>query len=134
MIHIRIGYECGDRLDCDMYKKCKYKPYWYKLNNAYVEIRRFFEYRLHIKLPWPIYITGKYARLSGTSKCPYNKTRHYTCHDCDYCGGPLLRECTCEERNETPYNERPQVENKWEQPCHYFKKWEFADDYKTEKF
>ena len=132
MIHINIGYQCGDGLNCDKYKKCKYKARWYKLHNMSVEIHRFFEYRLHIKLPHLIYIGQKWERLSGTSKCPYHKSRHYTCYDCKYVCGALLRDCTCKERNDTPYKERPVVENKWETPCAYFEKCEWADDYKTE--
>lgn len=133
MLHIRIGYECGDRLNCDMCQKCKYKAKWYKLHNMSVAIHRFFEYKLHIKLPHLICISSKWERFSGTSKCPYHKSRNYTCYDCEYLCGEFLRECGCKERNETPYKERPVVENTWDKPCAYFKKCSWADDYKKNK-
>ena len=77
MLHITIGYECGDGCYCDKYKKCKYKSKWHKFHNISVKIHKFFEYRLHIKLPHLIYIDQKWERLSGTDKCPFHKSRFY---------------------------------------------------------
>ena len=133
MIHINVGYKCGDELHCNMRKKCKYRAKWYKLHNISVEIHRFFEYRLHIKLPHLLYIGQRWERLSGTDKCPFHKSRNYTCYDCKYICGDLCRECSCKERTDTPYNERLTVENEWGKQCGYFEKCEWADDYK-EKF
>lgn len=132
MIHIKIGYKCGDGLHCDKYRKCKYRAKWYKLHNISVDIHRFFEYRLHIKLPHLISIGQNWVRLSGTNKCPFHKSRYYDCYDCKYIGGSLLRDCTCKERNETPYKERLYIENEWGRACGYFEKCNWADNYKTE--
>ena len=134
MIHINMGYECGDALDCDMRKKCKYRAKWYKFNNMLVDIHSFFEYRLHIKLPHLIYIGQRWKRLSGTNKCPYHKSRYYDCHDCKYVGGELLRTCYCSERTNTYYkNRKPDIETEdWGKRCAYFEKCDWADDYKCQ--
>ena len=79
---------------------CKYGKSFYKLHNFSVELHRFFEYRLHIKLPYLIYVDKKWKRLSGTDKCPYNKSRNYTCWDCKYQAG--IEECSI------PYDDRKQ--------------------------
>jgi hypothetical protein len=131
MLYINIGYECGDRLHCDKHKQCKYKGS-YKFHNLSVSLHRFFEYRWHIKLPHLLYIGKKWERLSGTDKCPFYKERYYSCYDCNYVGGDLLKECNCKERIETPYKERLQdVETKdWDKRCAYFEKCAWADDYK----
>ena len=134
MIHFYIGYECGDYLDCDKSKKCKYKPKFYKLHNLSVTIHRFFEYRLHIKLPYLINICQIWKRLSGTSKCPYHKSRNYDCYDCEYVTGYLLRECSCKERIDTPCNERlSPIKTEWGYRCAYFKKCPWADNHKIEE-
>lgn len=130
MIHIKIGYKCGDNLHCDMRKKCKYRPKWYKLHNMSINIHRFFDYRLHIKLPHLFFISQRWERLSGTKKCPYHKSRNYTCFDCKYVGGNLCRECYNKERNDTPYDKRIRKETEWGSQCGYFEKCEWADDYK----
>ena len=130
-IFITIGYKCGDGLDCNKYKKCKYRARFYKLQNMSVSIHRFFEYKLHIKLPHLIYIDQEWKRLSGTAKCPFHRSRNYTCYDCKYVGGNLLRDCLCEERNNTNYKERAVIKNEWGQKCAYFEKCDWADDYKT---
>ena len=130
MININIGYQCGDALDCIMQKRCKHRAKLYKLHNASVSIHRFFEYRLHIKLPHLIYIGQRWERLSGTNKCPFNRSRNYTCYDCVYCSGDLCRDCGCSERNDTPHSERLSIETEWGKKCGYFKKCEWADDYK----
>ena len=132
MIHIKIGYECGDALHCDKRKKCKYRAKWYRFHNMSVSIHRFFDYHFHIKLPHILFINQEWKRLSGTKKCPFNKSRYYSCYDCRYSGGPLCRECLCDERNKTPYNERPVIKTEWGDQCGYFEKCEWADDYKNE--
>ena len=129
-MRINMGYECGDALHCDKSKKCKYRPKYRKLHNISVDIHRFFEYRLHIKLPHLLYIGQRWERLSGTKKCPFHKSRHYTCYDCQYVCGEILRECGCNERNNTPYKERLEIETEWGSQCGYLKKCEWADDYK----
>jgi hypothetical protein len=132
MLHINIGYECGDRLHCDKCKQCKHKGN-YKFHNLSVSLHIFFEYRLHIKLPHLLYIGKKWERLSGTDKCPFHKERYYNCYDCKYVGGELLSECKCEARNNTTYKERlPYIHTKdWGKRCAYFEKCAWADDYKN---
>lgn len=134
MLHLQIGYQCGDGTDCDKYRQCKYRAKWYKLHNLSVSIHRFFEYRLYIKLPHLICISQKWERLSGTDKCPFNKSRNYTCYDCKYICGDMLRECECKARVEAPLKEQlPDVETKdWGKRCAYFDKNEWADDYKSQ--
>ena len=129
-----ISYECGDYLHCDKSKQCKYKPRFYKLHNLSVKIHRFFEYRLHIKLPYLIRIYQTWKRLSGTSKCPYHKSRYYDCYDCKYVSGELFRECSCKERINAPCNERlSPIKTEWGYRCAYFKKCPWADNHKIEE-
>lgn len=132
MLHIQIGYQCGDGSHCDKYKQCKYRAKWIKFHNLSVRIHNFFEYRLHIKLPHLIHISQKWERLSGTDKCPFHKSRRYTCYDCRYICGDNLEECCCPERYGVPFKERlPDVETEdWGTRCAYFDKCEWADDYK----
>lgn len=124
VVHINIGYECGDALHCDMRKKCKYRAKWYKFHNMSVEIHRFFEYRLHIKLPHLLCISQKWERLSGTRRCPYHKSKYYSCYDCKHVCGELLRECNCNSRVDTSYENRlPDVDTEdWGKRCAYFEK------------
>ena len=130
---ITCGIDCGDRTNCPHYRECKYKSS-YKFHNFSVDIHRFFEYGLHIKLPrLPICINREWLRLSGTDKCPYKMPRNYTCYDCEYGSEILLRDCICEERTNTPYEEQkrcdPDIWHKYGQ-CGYFKKCAWADDWK----
>lgn len=129
MIRIKIGYECGDALHCNMRNKCKYRAKWYKLHNLQVSIHRFFEYHLHIKLPYLIHVRQEWKRLSGTKKCPFGKSRCYTCYDCKFSSGCIDGECLCKERRETPYKEHIIRETEWGKQCGYFEKSKWADDY-----
>ena len=124
------GYDCGDSCDCNMSKKCKHINH-HRFHNFSVKLHRFFEYKLHVKLPHLIYITKKYVRFSGTHMCPYNKPRNYICHDCEFICGPLLRDCRCKD-NKGSYLETTYVDDHWGRKCKYFKKCSWADDYKTE--
>ena len=130
MIHINIGYECGDGLHCDKYSQCKHRAKWYKFHNISVSLHRFFEYRLNIKIPYLLYIGQEWKRLSGTEKCPFHKSRYYSCYDCKYMGDPLDANCICNVRNNTPYKERLEIQTEWGNQCGYFEKCEWADDYK----
>ena len=85
-IKITCGYQCRSACYCDCAKKCKYRK-GFPFSNWYVSIRRFFEYQLHIKLPYWLFITKTYTDLSGTTKCPFKKERRYTCFDCKSHGG-----------------------------------------------
>ena len=61
--------------------------------------------------PHLIYIGQKWERLSGTDKCPFRKSRHYSCYDCKYIGGELLRNCYCPEKINTYYKDwKPDIE------------------------
>lgn len=130
MFIINIGYECGDGTHCDKYKQCKYRARWHKLHNLKVNIHRFFEYKLHIKLPYLISIGQNWVRLSGTDKCPFHKSRNYTCYDCAY-NMSFDEACSCKERVETPYDKRlPDVPvDGWDDMCPYFNKCDWADNY-----
>ena len=85
-IYITYGYQCGDSSSCDCRHKCRHCGS-YRFHNFSVDFHRFFEKYLHIKLPHLLHISRKWVRLSGTTKCPYNKSRLYTCWDCQYCDG-----------------------------------------------
>lgn len=85
VIQIRFGYRCGD-MYCDCASKCKYKT-GTRLHNLSVTVRRFFEYRLRIKLPKFFIFYKEWSRLSGTIKCPFRKQRIYTCADCKFQAG-----------------------------------------------
>lgn len=134
MIKINLGYECGDGAYCDKYIKCCYKEKWIKYHNFSVHVHNFFEYNFGIKLSYLIYVYQIWKRLSGTSLCPFHKPRRYSWYDCKYIHGPLLRECSCKERSNTPYNERkPDIQvEEWGNLCAYFEKSELADTYKYE--
>ena len=127
MIHLTIGYECIDQCDCDKRKVCKYRGR-YKFHNLSVSLCRFFEYRLHIKFPYLLDIGQKCERLSGTDKCPYHKSRNYTCYDCKFIDGEL--HC-CSEKINTHYKDwKPDIETQdWGKKCAYFEKCSWADDY-----
>lgn len=131
------GIECGDHYNCDKRNKCKYAKSNARFHNFKIKLKDFFKYKLNIKVPpSPIFITKDWKRLSGTNKCPFHKSRNYTCHDCKYCGGILLRDCLCEERNNTPVNKRKKyIDNEWNKysRCGYFEKLDWADDYLKEK-
>ena len=120
------GIECGDRCDCDKRFKCKYAKSNARSKNFEMKLRDFFKYKLNIKIPpSPIFIMKDWKRLSGTNKCPFHKSRNYTCHGCKYCGGILYRDCLCEERNNTKVKERKEyVDNEWSNysKCGYFEK------------
>lgn len=96
----------------------------FKFHNWSVNIHRFFEYHFHIKLPHLIYINKEYTDLSGTTKCPFHKSRYYTCWDCKHQRG--LEECNI------PYKERKRIEQPDEWGCGRcgsFEKSKFADNW-----
>ena len=129
MINFIFGYECGDQCDCNKRKICKYRSR-YTLHNLSVGLHNFFKYRLHIDLPYLISINRKWKRLSGTNKCPYHKSRNYTCYDCRF-NSLAGEDCYCEERTNTHYKDRKPdtVTKDWGKKCAYFEKCEWADDY-----
>lgn len=127
-IHITHGYQCGDACYCNCSYKCKYRK-GFKFHNWSVSVHRFFEYYLHIKLPHFLYINKLWTNLSGTTKCPYHKSRLYSCWDCKYCSGGLDSVCLNEKRNSAGFEERKFVDPEWgpHHRCSFFEKHERAD-------
>ena len=120
-IRIKTGYTCGDITNCEFGNICKHKSS-YRFHNFSVSLHRFFEYKLHTKLPHLIYISRKWERLSGTRLCPYNHERIYTCWDCSHQIG--LEECEIDYKDRKPYEKSGR--------CGSFEKCEWADDYKDD--
>lgn len=122
-INITHGYHCSSFCYCDCKNKCKYKN-GFKFHNWSVNVHRFFGYYFHIKLPHLLYVGKEYTDLSGTTKCPFHKSRRYTCWDCKHQSG--LRECSI------PYNKRRKIEysTEWDRClCGSFEKCEWADNW-----
>jgi len=129
-IDIRHGYNCRASTWCNCSNKCKHKSN-YKFHNWSVRVHRFFEYKLHIKLPHLLYIGKHSVDLSGTTKCPFNKSRYYTCWDCKYSDCDPDGVCLNEERNNTPVEERKIIDPDWGEygKCKFFEKSEWADNW-----
>lgn len=129
-ITITHGYNCLSSCWCDCQAKCKYKSK-YTFHNFSVNVHRFFEYRLHIKLPHLIYIQRKSVDLSGTTKCPFKKGRRYTCWDCKYTDGQIHGYCLNKKYINSTIEERKCNDSNWKSPgrCKFFEKGEFADSW-----
>lgn len=132
-ITITHGYYCRKAYCCNCGKKCKYRKN-FTYHNFSVSVHRFFEYRLHIKLPHLLYIHKFSTDLSGTTRCPFGKSRAYSCHDCVHCGGELLRDCFHPERSKMSLEEikkTSEVDDKdWGNlRCTLFEKTSWADNY-----
>lgn len=126
-IRIVHGYYCMDCCWCIHGSKCRYRK-GFKFHNISVRIHNFFQYRIHVKLPHILYV-GKYnTNLSGTSKCPFNMSRRYTCYDCIHCEG----QDKCGNRNyiELPHKDTVSDDTEWpECKCKFFEKSAWADNY-----
>jgi len=133
-IVIRHDYYCYSSCWCDCRDKCKYSKGGFRFHNFSVAVHRFFEYRLHIKLPYLLHISKLHTDLSGTTTCPFNKTRRYTCWDCEYSDGNIDGMCLNEERNNTPIKERECNDPVWGNhgKCKFFEKTEWTDDWDEE--
>lgn len=131
-ICIICGYECWDNQYCDCANKCKYKPR-FTFHNWSVAVRRFFERKLHIKLPCWLYINKQHTYLSGTTKCPYHKERIYTCGHCKYQAGydeNLEGLCGNEERLRLGREGRmAEISDYGKGRCKLFEKADWADKY-----
>lgn len=134
-ISIQCGYHCYISCSCDCGHKCKYRKNFYKLHNLSVKIHRFFEYKLHIKLPYLITIMKESNDMSGTTMCPFNKPRRHTCHDCKYCAGiddnidticinKDMRDAWKEHRGKDTH-----IEDDTRANCIYFDPVEYANNY-----
>lgn len=140
-IVIRYGYRCNVSYKCDCAKKCKYhrkKDFAYYYTSAMIELRRFFEWKFHIKLPWLIFIGHNDYDMSGTTKCPFHKSRCYTCFHCKY---SEYDNCECEQicvnenYQQATYEEANAFEDSdWHHQgrCKFFEKNEWADNYDRE--
>lgn len=122
-LSIIYGAECTSSSVCKHRKKCKYRLR-FRLHNIMVEVRNFFRFRLHINLPFLLYIGKDKRDLSGTTMCPHNMPRRYTCYDCEH-SIPCTRGCAI------PFSERQDTLEdpdwgKWER-CILFKKSAIAD-------
>jgi hypothetical protein len=127
-IDIRHGYYCLDSTWCDCRRKCKYAKGGFKFHNFSVEMHRFFEYRLHIKLPHLLYIGKKDTSLSGTTKCPFHKSRHYTCWDCIYSNGCIDGGCSNEQYHKATYEESRSTDKEWKHgKCKFFEATPWSD-------
>lgn len=132
-IVITYGYACNDSRYCNCQRKCKYSNGGYWFHNLSCKIHLFFEYRLHIKLPHLLYIGKKHTSLSGTTKCPFHKSRHYTCWDCKYSDGQVHGSCLNEKYRKASYEESRTDDPEWNSgKCKFFEKNEWADDWDKE--
>lgn len=129
-IKIIHGYQCSSACYCGYAKICKYRK-GFKFHNFSVAVHRFFEYRLHIKLPHLLYINKRWTDLSGTTKCPYKKDRLYTCWDCVYCDGNVDGICLNPKRGTATKKELEVIDVYWgnHHRCGLFKKNEWADNW-----
>lgn len=131
-INITHGYNCLDGTYCDCRSKCKHRS-GYKFHNWSVNLHRFFEYRLHIKLPHFLYIGKQNAWLSGTTKCPFKKPRRYTCNHCKFQGGydeDFNGLCSNKEYIQLNKEGRSKEHNvEGQSYCKFFEKDEWADKY-----
>lgn len=126
-IHIRYSYQCTC-FDCEHFRKCKYRKSC-KFHNWSVGVHRFFEYKLHIKLPHWLYIDKLFTDLSGTTTCPFNMPRQYTCHVCKYQAG-------YDEHMKGLCNNEDYINSTWSEShidgspyCKFFEKDDWADKY-----
>lgn len=125
-ITITHGYYCLDSARCDRKSKCKHGV-GFKYHNWSVKVHKFFRYRLHIKLPYILYIGKEDAWLSGTTKCPFNKPRRYTCRHCKFKDGWVCFNEDYIRLNKEGRSEEHEVEG--QSYCKFFEKNEWADKY-----
>ena len=126
MLSIKHGYHCSSSCWCDK-RKCKYRK-GFKFHNFSVNVHRFFNYHFNINLPHLLYINRRYTDLSGTTKCPYGKSRFYTCYDCKYCG--YDRSCNNPKYSTATYEELIDfIDDDWNRHCrcNLFEKSDYAD-------
>lgn len=132
-IAITHGYYCIKAYKCSNGRECKYRKN-FAFHNFSVGLHRFFEHRLHIKLPHLLYIHRHSVDLSGTTKCPFGKPRAYSCYDCAHCGGVLLRDCLNPKKKDMTVEqlmETTKIEDKdWPTGrCTLFEKTSWADNW-----
>ena len=132
--------ELGLEAECYLSKKASltYYLFMYQYNttsfDTFSDDGYVYKFMNHTTFYTGICIYQTWKRLSGTSTCPYHKSRYYDCYDCKYASGELFRECSCKERINTPCNERlSPIKTEWGYRCAYFKKCPWADNHKIEE-
>lgn len=89
---VECGYSCHISFWCPNGSKCKYKS-TYRWHNFSVNFSRFLYRHFNINFHLPIYFQRHRVDLSGTTKCPYQMPRLYTCWDCEYHDGCIDGRC-----------------------------------------
>lgn len=89
---VECGYSCHISFWCPKGSKCKYRA-TYKWHNFSVNFSRFFYRHFNINFRLPIYFQRHRVDLSGTTKCPHQMPRLYTCWDCEYHDGCIDGRC-----------------------------------------
>ena len=126
-INITCGYHCGSHCWCDKGSKCKYRK-GFVFHNWSVNVHNWFYWKFNIKLPHWIYIGKRYTDLSGTIKCPFRKSRRYTCYDCEYLYGE--RGCINKNYRNTSWEESRSNDPEWDSgKCKFFEKNSWADNW-----
>lgn len=130
-IIITHGYICSCYYHCDKGVKCKYRSKGYKFHNWSVGVHRFFSRYLHIELPYWLHINKQWSNLSGTTKCPYNKSRYYSCWDCTYNGGEIDGSCFNEDYTSSSFDDTRADDPDWGSHgrCKLFDKNDWCDKY-----
>ena len=90
---IECGYSCNNSCWCPHGRECKYKSK-YRWHNFSLSVARFFECHFHI------YFQKHSVDLSGTTRCPHQMPRLYTCWDCEYNDGCVDGNCLNEMHSE----------------------------------
>lgn len=85
MIEVLFGYDCMDWFDCDKKGVCKYANHRFR----------------SFEIPYLFSIYPRVVKLSGTNKCPYKKTRNYTCANCAHT--ITFEECDMPMNERKPY-------------------------------
>lgn len=83
---ITIGRRCISSCYCDKASKCRYRSN-FQFDNYIVRLRNWIFWKFHIRVPQIIFIGKRDVDLSGTTKCPFQKPRRYTCWDCEHSYG-----------------------------------------------
>ena len=76
-----IGRSCSSACYCDKSNKCRYRDR-HQVHNLSVRFRSYIYRKCKIKIPYFIYFDKWVTNLSGTKKCPFHKSRRYSCWEC----------------------------------------------------
>lgn len=92
---VECGYSCLSSCWCPHRYECKHRSK-YRWHNFSVSFSNFLYRHFDIEFHFPIYFQKHAVDLSGTTKCPHQIPRIYTCYDCEYGGDKI---CTNEVRH-----------------------------------